>query len=919
LLTPGTRLGPYEVVARIGAGGMGQVYRARDTRLERDVAIKVLPPDVAAGADRLRRFELEARAVASLHHPNILAVYDIGYDGPMAASSPSSGISSGEAPAVMPGAPYMVTELLEGETLRFRLDRGPLPFGTAVDYAAQIARGLAAAHDKHLVHRDLKPANVFLTAGGGVKILDFGLAKVVSRAPASGTSETEPGVTAMPISAETEAGVVLGTVGYMAPEQVRGLPADHRADIFALGTVIYEMLTGRRAFDGDTTADVMTAILKDDPPELPAAVRQGTPALCRIVERCVAKDPSARFASASDLAFALEGLTWSGLGPAPDGVAAARPSRRLTPRLAMVMGVVAGALVAAALLAPWWRGATATGDEPAIHLQLTLPIDLTPVRGQPPAVSPDGTRVALVGVDHASGLRQIYLRPLNSLSAQSVRGTERAIFPFWSADAGKIGFFADGRLKTVDLEMGAVQDVCAAPNPAGPGIWVDDTIVFPRNGGPVHRVSASGGTSVPATPFDAHSEVAQSVAGFLADRTRFVFGTNAFGSATLRIGSRDGAVGAPLQAPAARGELHTPWLRNLGTEGHLLFLRGSALLAVGFDGSTAEVVGDPVPLAQSVAPLSSGSAQPFSVQDAVLAYVGDSNGSTRLVWMDRRGQALGTVGSVGGFIRDVRISRDGALLSVSRFNETDRVYDLMLLDLRRPTATQLTYGTSAVQSSWLPDGSAIIFSNVTAKGAMLVRIPAREGAAVTPIVVPDEGIVTLSEPSPDGRTVAYARIRPDGDSDLYLHRLDQEVANEPFLATPAFETGLRFAPDGKRVAYQSNETGVPEVFIRSFPDGTDKLQVSQGGGYRPVWSHDGRELFYLSGDGDMMAVAVTVAPTLTAAAPQRLFRTAIDPGGASIFYQFDVHPDGRFAVVVPETDAPQPFNIILNWQTLLRK
>jgi Tol biopolymer transport system component len=288
--------------------------------------------------------------------------------------------------------------------------------------------------------------------------------------------------------------------------------------------------------------------------------------------------------------------------------------------------------------------------------------------------------------------------------------------------------------------------------------------------------------------------------------------------------------------------------------------------------------------------------------------------------MNRQGEKLDRIGTLSGFLRDVRISPDGSHLTLSRFNDTDRVFDLMLLDLRRPTAAQLTYGTTAVQSSWSADGSAIMFSNVTAQGASLVMMADREGATPSSVVTPGGAVVNLSEPSPDGRSVVYGRVRPDGNGDIYLHALDQRGGpDQAFLATPAFETGARFSPDGAWVAYQSNETGIPEVFIRSFPAGTDKMQVSQDGGHRPVWSRDGKEVFFLSGDVDMMAATVIKKPTLTVGTPKILFRTPIDPGSASVFYQFDVHPDGRFAMIVPETDAPQPFNVILNWQRLLKK
>jgi serine/threonine protein kinase/Tol biopolymer transport system component len=907
-LAPGARLGPYEILSALGARGMGEVYRARDARLGRDVAIKVLPADVTTDAERLRRFEQEARAVASLNHPNILAVYDIGHAG--------SSTGSGQA------APYIVSELLDGETLRARLAAGPLTARTAVEYSVHIARGLAAAHEKNLVHRDLKPDNVFITADDRVKILDFGLAKLASPADA-GPDDTERGPSLTRLQTKpplTAAGLVLGTVGYMAPEQVRGLPTDQRADIFALGAVLYEMLSGRRAFNGDTAADVMTAILKEEPPELPTDVRQIAPALARIVDRCLAKNPNARFKSADDLAFALEGLSSSSSSGALAAVDTASPSRSKR-SLSAVAFVGLGALLTAAVLIPLLRQRDRVDDKPVVRLQLTLPDDVTPVRGQPPAVSPDGTRIAMVAVDQTSGKRLIYLRPLNSLSAQTVRGTDRAIYPFWSADGGRMGFFADGRLKTVDLGTGTVQDVCAVPNPGAPGIWVDDTIVFARTAGPLDRVSASGGTAVPSTAFDAGKENGQSVAGFLADRRRFIFGTNAFGLSTLRIGSTDGSLVQPIAAAGSRGLLHVPWLNTAGAVlGHLLFIRESALLAIAINGTSAQTTGEPQPLAQSVSPLSSGAALSFSVQDTVLAYVSSANSASRLVWVNRQGQTLGPAGALSGFLRDVRISPDGSLVTVSRFNDADRVYDLMLLDVRRMTTSQLTYGTSAFQTSWLHDGSEIFFTNVTAKGSMLVRMVPQEGASQVPVVPPGNAVIVGPDISPDGRSLAYLRVRVDGNGDLYLHSLEKPGEERPLLATPAYENSPRFSPVGTWIAYQSNETGSPEIFVRSFPAGGEKQQVSRGGAYRPVWRRDGKELFYLSPDGDLMAVAIMLTPSLVVGPPEKLFRTPIDPGGAITYFQFDVHPDNqRFIMTVPVTDAPQPVNVILNWQSLLKK
>ncbi|MEQ1910337.1 MAG: protein kinase, partial [Vicinamibacterales bacterium] len=688
---------------------------------------------------------------------------------------------------------------------------------------------LAAAHEKQLVHRDLKPDNVFITADDRVKILDFGLAKLTEKAGAA----DGVGGTTMPTTApETTPGTVLGTIGYMAPEQVRGLSVDHRADIFALGAVLYEMLAGRRAFTGDTSADVMTAILKEDPPELPADVRQATPSLARIVDRCLAKNPNARFMSAGDLAFALESLSSSTMSVTSVAAAAAGPVVSQSPRSRLVAVAFAlGAVLTGVVLIPLLRPRAAVTDaKPVVRLQFTLPDDVTPVRGQVPAVSPDGTRIAVIGIDQASGKRLVYIRPLNSLSAQSVRGSERAVHPFWSSDGTKIAFFADGRLKTVDLATGTLQDVSVASAVGGAGIWADDTIVFPTSVGPLRRVSASGGTSVPAAPFDAAKEISQSVAGFLADRRRFIFGANSFGASPLRIGSADGATSQALTAAASRGVIHAPWLRPGGTShGHLLFLREAALFAVGLDGETAHIVGEPQPLAQSVSAVAGGGTATFSVQDDVLSYVSSANGASRLVWVSRQGQILGPAAPVSGFLRDVRISPDGSLATVSRLNEASRVYDLMRVDFGRQTTSQLTYGSTAINASWARDQSTIVFASVSAKGSMLVRMAPAEGAAQSVVVPAGADVVLQPDLAPDGKGILYLRTRPDGNVDIALHSPGGSVEERSVLSSPANESGPRFSPDGAWFQYQSNETGSPEIYVRSFPAGDNKQQVSRRG------------------------------------------------------------------------------------------
>jgi serine/threonine protein kinase len=552
-LSSGTRLGPYEIIAPLGAGGMGEVYRARDSRLGREVAIKVLHANVSLDADRLRRFEQEARAAAALNHPNILAVFDIGD---------------------RDGSPYIVSELLEGETLREQLLSGALPVRRALDIAVQVAQGLAAAHDKGIVHRDLKPENIFITNDGRAKILDFGLAKLRAEgadgaraagmtpeantlAPSRnvGPSSHQDNLTTQGGTPHTEPGLVFGTVGYMAPEQIRSQPVDARTDIFAFGAVLYELLTGRRAFQRDTPAETMTAILREDPPELQSDASPIPPGLRRIVDRCLAKSPSGRFKSADDLAFAL-GSPSDGSGAraaesasnapsttsslaarakdanaadaaADDDTSRRRDRKGTRPRgrwfyRALAVVAVVGLFRLGPGLVRALRPALAPERKPVVRLQLSLPDGAFIMPGQPPAVSPDGSEIAVIGVDQASGKRQVYLRRLDSLAAQPIAGTERAIYPFWSPEGRSLAFFASGVLKTVELPSGTVRTVCRVDTPGGQGVWVGDTIFFSRIAGTISRVTAQGGTPLIVTVFDGQSHM---LAGVLPDRSRVLYST----------------------------------------------------------------------------------------------------------------------------------------------------------------------------------------------------------------------------------------------------------------------------------------------------------------------------------------------------------------------------------------------------------
>ncbi len=675
-LAPGVRLGVYEVSALIGAGGMGEVYRARDPRLGRDVAIKVLPPAFSADPERLRRFEQEAQAAAGLNHPNILAVHDIG---------------------THDGAPYIVSELLEGETLRERLTSGPLLVRKAVEYAVQIAHGLAAAHEKGIVHRDLKPENIFVTADGRVRILDFGLAKLTQ------ADGTPAGASALPTTPpDTLPGVVLGTVGYMAPEQVRGLQADHRSDIFAFGAVLYEMLSGSRAFLGETTMDAMTAILKEDPPDLPSAERRIPPALARLVDRCLEKSPAARFQSTRDLAFALEGSS----SPSESATAiAAIPMRGSRSRVGWSIAALSSLAFLAALpfaIAHLREPAVQPG---AVRFAVAPPDDATfpgaTAYFQAQTVSPDGRRLVF-RAQRPGSADLLWVRSLDALEAQPLPGTEGGDHPFWSPDSRFIGFFAEGRLKKIEASGGPSQALCDAPAGEG-GTWnAEGTIVFAASGSSgLSRVSAAGGEPVPLTTLDASSkETSHRWPQFLPDGRRFLFLAQPGNS--VRLGS--------LDSPETRNLLSTDSKALYAAPGYLLFMREQTLMAQSFDPSRAELKGDSFPVAEEVRVGVTNGRAAFSVSESgVLTYrSGAESQVNQLTWLDRSGKVLQTIDQPNDY-RSFALSPDDSQIIVHR-HEGPGGGGLWLIDWKRGTKSRFTSSPSHnTDAHWSPDGGRIVY------------------------------------------------------------------------------------------------------------------------------------------------------------------------------------------------------------------
>jgi eukaryotic-like serine/threonine-protein kinase len=675
----GTKLGRYEIRSQLGAGGMGEVYRARDTELGRDVAVKVLPSSFSADTDRLQRFRQEACAAGALNHPNILSIYDVGKH---------------------ENSPYVVSELLEGETLRKQIAGTPLTQRRAVDYALQIANGLAAAHEKGIIHRDLKPDNIFITNDGRVKILDFGLAKLTQL-------DGHQAQTEIPTRrVDTDPGVVMGTVGYISPEQLKGRAVDQRSDIFSFGAILYEMLSGRRAFHGESAAETMSAILKEDPPELSDTNKTVSPALERLVSHCLEKNPEARFHSARDLAFALEALSGSSPTSVQTVAMPAFASRRMTRRelilgsVAAVGVVAAVALLVALVLSHFRRAPTETH---AVRLFINPP-DKTGFASF--AISPDGLRLVFAAAD-SSGKSLLWVRSLDSITAQPLSGTEEALYPFWSPDSRFIGFFAAGKLRKIEISGGTVQTLCGASVPRG-GTWSQNgVIVFgPTPNDRLYQVPVAGGEPVPVTKVDpSRQEASHRWPYFLPDGRYFLY-------SVLGGPQSQGIYVTSLDGNATRRLLNiSNSVAAYAAPGYLLFRRDSTLMAQAFDADKLQLSGDPFPVAEQVG-FDLGTFQTFfsASQTGLLAYSSATGGKTQLTWIDRGGKEVSFVGQPSNYVRpslspdEKRIAVDGADLQGNR--------DVWLFDLASGNPTRFTFDPAQdLFAVWSPDGSRIVFGS----------------------------------------------------------------------------------------------------------------------------------------------------------------------------------------------------------------
>ncbi len=879
-LTPGASLGPFVIRSLLGSGGMGEVYRAHDAKLDRDVALKLLPADLAHDTDRLRRFELEARAASALNHPAIVVIYDLGH---------------GQA------QPYISMELVEGQTLREILRVGPIPPRRALQVAAPIADGLAKAHEAGIVHRDLKPENLMVSHDGFAKILDFGLAKLAgdTDARASLQTMTDKG---------TRPGHVMGTVGYMSPEQASGGTADSRSDQFSFGLVLYEMLTGRRAFNRPTAVETLSAIIRDDPPPV-ELLNPSVPAPVRwIVDRCLAKNPSDRYGSTRDLARDLASARdhfseLSGSGAAT--VSAEAPAVRVRRRelIAWLLVATLGAATLA-LLFRLTEGTTADRDR-TVRFTIAPPKDVnftSSIGSSPFAVSPDGRQMVFVGLS-ANKRRSLWLQAFDAAVPRQLPGTEDALGPFWSPDSLVVGFFAQNRLKRVSIPGGDVAVICEARSGGG-ATWNRDGIILfaPSIDSALFRVPAAGGTPVAVTVLDAaHDESAHMGPLFLPDGHHFLFG--------IVGGDAGGQYVASLDSTERKRLSMGPSMLGFSSPDFLFFMRDRTLIAQRFDMKRLDVTGEPIRVAEGVDSLGYSSTFAVSASGALVYWTGDRT-ITQPTWFQRDGTEMGTLGPSAPYI-NLALSFDGRHAAVDRFDLTPGIW---LLDRARGTATRATSGAQYESTPvWSPDAGAFVFA--AARDTPPNLYVKRVGTAAE-----EERLfrtVLQSFPqswSADGRFIAYATIDPATSSDIWILPVSGDRKPTPFLRTQFYEGHARISPDGRWMAYSSNESGSQGVYVTRFPEPGGKWQVSTNGGNFPVWRRDGRELFYRAFDGKIMAVPIAPGSDFTPGAPIPLFqpRAAIGALGLGTFY--DVAPDGRFLVNIFVERTSPPATVVLNWR-----
>jgi serine/threonine protein kinase len=885
-LTPRTKLGPYEIQSPLGAGGMGEVYRARDTQLDRTVAIKILPAHLSCDPEAKQRFDREARTISSLSHPNICHLYDVGEQD---------------------GASFLVMEFLEGETLADRLHKGPLPVEQVLKCGIEICDGLEKAHKSGVIHRDLKPGNIMLTKSGA-KLLDFGLAKPVlaTRPPSSGLTQTM-------ISSQnplTTEGTIVGTFQYMAPEQLEGHEADARSDIFALGAVLYEMVTGKRAFEGKTTASTIAAILAANPPALSTVQPLSPPSLEATVQNCLAKDPDERLQTAHDVKLQLKWMQ--------DASSSRMPAvSRLQPRPWNIAGWMVAGLLLLLLLgaAAWWlRGREMPS---AMYFNSSVPFSASYV-----SLSPDGRMLALVGFSDQANKNVIWIHQVGVRGATVLQGTSGASYPFWAPNGRSLGFFADGKLKTIDIASGrSAQVIADAPFGRG-GSWNREGVILftPDAWSGLSRVSSSGGTPVAVTKVDvAQYQVSHRWPVFLPDGHHFLYLACNFSGMLdknmIFVGSLDSDEKRPILSASTNAVYVEP--------GYIVYWRDNALVAQRFDAHNYSLSGEPHIVSDEVQYFPQTNLAVFTVAGRTLVAqtaAGNSVNKSQLIWFDRHGKQVGSVGPPD-LVANPKLSPDGKRVAVDRTDADARHVNIWIHDLTSDGISRLGFGPWLEQVVlWSPDGKQVLYtSNERLFFSLYLKNSDGSGSAQTFIDFhnPQQGPWDWSR---DGKYVLARNER-----ELWYVTMPGRQAR-PLVQSQWLIRNAQFSPDEKFVAYASSETGNWEVYVSPFPTFSSKWQISRGGGEEPRWRGDGKELFYLAPDGKLMAAEVKSEAKNSAGfesgSPIPLFQThPRQPMSAMDFFSYDLTPDGQKFLVNSRVESSNtaPLSVILNWSSEMEK
>jgi Tol biopolymer transport system component len=870
----GACFGPYEIAGPLGSGGMGEVYRARDTRLDREVAIKLLPAGVTENPGRRARFEREARVLAQLSHPHICSLYDAGEEH---------------------GAAFLVMEHIDGESLEQRLRRGPIPYTTALTWAIQIASALDAAHRRGIVHRDLKPANI-MVAATGIKLVDFGVAKLIEGSEAAlafGPAST------VSLTAEQR---LVGTVHHMAPEQLEGRDVDGRADVFALGVTLYQMLTGRKPFDGASAASVTAAILTTDPPPPSVSIAGSAtvPAsLDHVIRRTLAKNPEDRWQTARDLGNELRWVLEGRAGPPSKRSIVTRP---LAVTAATVLFMLAGAWAVS-----WWRPAASLPPTPPIAFTVEAPPGMRQAEGFGQfAVSPDGRHIAFAA-GPAGRPPWLWVRSLDSATARQLPGTEGASSPFWSPDSRSIGFYADSntRLARVVIAGGLPIEIVDIPQrwhrATAAAMWLpDDTVVFGQPGG-LFRVAATGGEPVPISLVDEpNGERGRAMPAALPLGRFLYLSQHTYREAATYVQGENlrTAVELPVQSNA------------VFAAGHLLFRQGQSLVAQRFDPEALKMIGRPVLLAQGVSYNPGNDRTAFAASERLLAYVPET--PRTLTWRDRQGRPFGSIGEPGRDWNPV-MSPDGSTVAVDRYDPATQSFRIWTIDTQGRQAER-THGTRERFAVWSPDGGSIVYFSVKGMEFRRTRLSGNDDELLFRSESEEDRRSVPLDWSSDGRFLIFQAGMTD---DLWALALnDTKRTPLRITNTAARETSARLSPDARWIAFTSNEGGEYNVWVQEFPTGASKRRVSVTGGMDPSWRADGRELFYLASDGTLTAVPVS-GPKLTLGDPAPLFR--FDPGASGVpVHYYAASPDGQRFLTFERAGAPGVLTAIVNWTSLVR-